>query len=105
MRDCVKKNIQVQLFVEMTPVEPVLKQALGHAWSALAPVIQAHYGLTTFTDEQVRLKGKMDRVYHARIVSPLMPIVALARAMLPYQGHNVRIEAVNYSPRIHSHVF
>lgn len=78
-------------------MEPVLKQALGSEWSSLAPVIQAHYGLTPFTDEQVRLKGNMDRVFHSRVVSPLIPVAALAGAMVPYRGHNIPIEVMNYS--------
>ena len=81
----------------MDSVEPVLKQALGSEWSALAPVIQAHYGLTPFTDEQVRLKGNMDGVFYSWVVSPFVHLAALAGAMVPYRGHDVPIEAVNYS--------
>ena len=81
----------------MNPIDPVLKQALGSNWSSLVPVIQAHYGLTPFTDEHVRLKGNMDRVFHSRVVSPLIPVAALAGAMVPYQGHNIPVEVVNYS--------
>ncbi len=77
--------------------EPVLKQALGAHWSLLAPVIQAHYDLSPFTDEQIHLKGNMDRVFHARVVSPLLPLAALAGAMVPYRGENVPVEVVNYS--------
>ena len=78
-------------------MEPVLKQALGSQWSSLAPVIQAHYGLAPATDQQVRLKGMMDRVFYSRVVSPLIPVAALAGAMVPYRGRNVPVEVVNYS--------
>lgn len=81
----------------MKRLEPVLKQALGPDWSSLAPVIQAHYGLTPATDEQIQLRGKMDRVFYSRVVSPLIPVAALAGAMVPYRGHNIPVEVVNYS--------
>jgi hypothetical protein len=78
-------------------VEHVLRQGLGSEWSSLAPVIQAYYRLTPFADEQVRPKGNMDRVFHSRVVSPLIPVAALAGAMVPYQGHNIPVEVLNYS--------
>src|SRR5215510_12816624 len=81
----------------MNTIEPVLRQALGSGWSSLAPVIQKHYGLTPFTNEQIRLTGNMDRIFYSRIVSPLIPIAAMAGAMVPYRGHNVPVEAINYS--------
>jgi uncharacterized protein DUF4166 len=81
----------------MNQTEPVLKQALGTQWSLLAPVIQAHYGLTPFTDEQVRLKGNMDRVSYSPVVGLLIPLATLAGAMVPYRGRNVPVEVVNRS--------
>ena len=81
----------------MNQTEPVLKQALGAQWSLLAPVIQAHYGLSPFTDEQVRLKGHMDRVSYSPIVGLLIPLATLAGAMVPYRGHNVPVDVVNRS--------
>ena len=81
----------------MKRIEPVLKQALGPEWSSLAPVIQAHYGLTPATDERIQLRGKMDRVFFSRFVSPLIPVAALAGAMVPYRGHDIPVEVVNYS--------
>jgi DNA-binding CsgD family transcriptional regulator len=83
----------------MNPTEPVLKQALGSQWSSLALVLQAHYGLTPFTDDQIHLKGNMDRLSHSPVVSPLLPLAALAGAMVPYRGNNVPVEVVNYSVR------
>lgn len=81
----------------MASTEPVLKQALGAQWDSLAPVIRAHYGLTPFTDEQVQLKGTMDRVSHASYVGLLMPFLLLAGAWVPYQGQNISAEATNFS--------
>ena len=81
----------------MKLLEPVLKQALGPEWSSLAPVIQAHYGLAPATDERIQLRGTMDRVFYSRVVSPLIPVAALVGAMVPYRGHNVPVEVVNYS--------
>jgi uncharacterized protein DUF4166 len=83
----------------MNPTEPVLKQALGSQWSSLALVLQAHYGLTPFTDDQIHIKGNMDRLSHSPVVSPLLPLAAFAGAMVPYRGNNVPVEVVNYSVR------
>jgi len=77
--------------------EPVLKQALGPQWSSLAPVIQAHYGLTPFTDEQIRLKGIMDYVSYSSIAAILMPFAVFTGALVPYRGQNVPVEATNQS--------
>lgn len=77
--------------------EPVLKQALGQQWYSLAGIIQAHYGLTPFTDEQVRLKGIMDRVSYSAVATLLMPFAVLAGALVPYRGKNVPVDAVNHS--------
>jgi hypothetical protein len=77
--------------------EPVLKQALGPQWDSLAPVIRAHYGLTPFIEEQVQLKGMMDRVSYASYVGLLMPFLLLAGAWVPYQGQNIPAEAINQS--------
>ena len=81
----------------MNLTEPVLKQALGSRWFSLAPVIQSHYGLTPFTEDQIHLKGNMDRVFHSSVVSPFLPLAALAGGMVPYRGSNVPVEVVNYS--------
>ena len=82
----------VCLFVKMKRIEPVLKQALGPEWSSLAPVIQAHYGLTPAVEERIQLRGKMDRVFYSQIVSPLILVAALAGVMVPYRGHNIPVE-------------
>ena len=81
----------------MNGTDPVLKQALGLGWSSLAPVIQAHYGLTPFTDEQIHLKGMMDRVTYSSIAVLLMPLAVFVGALVPYRGQNVPVDAINQS--------
>ena len=77
--------------------EPVLKQALGSQWSSLAHVIQAHYGLTPFTDKQIRLSGMMDRVSYSFVAALMMPFAVFSGALVPYRGKNVPVEAINQS--------
>ena len=81
----------------MNETDPVLKQALGSGWSSLAPVIQAHYGLTPFTGEQIHLKGLMDRVSYSSIAVLLMPFAAFVGALVPYRGQDVPVHAINQS--------
>ncbi|HKY53233.1 MAG TPA: DUF4166 domain-containing protein [Anaerolineales bacterium] len=81
----------------MNETDPVLKQALGPGWNSLAPVIQAHYGLTPFTDEQIHLKGIMDRVSYSPVATLLMPIAVFVGALVPYRGQDVPVQAINQS--------
>lgn len=81
----------------MNETDPVLKQALGQGWASLAPVIQAHYGLTPFTDEQIHLKGMMNRVSYSSIAALLMPFAVLVGALVPYRGWDVPVDAINWS--------
>ena len=76
---------------------PVLKQALGHEWDSLSPSVQAHYGLSPFTDQQIRVKGVMDRVSHSRLAALIAPFTTLAGALIPYTGTNVPVDVLNYS--------
>ena len=77
--------------------EPVLKRALGSQWSSLAHIIQAHYGLIPFTDEQILLSGIMDRVSYSLIAGFLMPFAVFMGALVPYRGQNVPVDAINQS--------
>jgi len=77
--------------------EPVLRQALGSDWSSLARVIQAHYGVTPFTDEQIHLQGMMDHVSYSSVAALLMPFAVFTGALVPYRGRNVPVQAVNQS--------
>jgi Domain of unknown function (DUF4166) len=81
----------------MNETDPVLKQALGPGWSSLAPVIQAHYGLTPCTDEQIHLKGLMDRITYSSIAVLLMPFASFVGALVPYRGRDVPVYAINQS--------
>ena len=81
----------------MNQVDPVLRQALGSGWSSLAPAIQTHYGLSPFTDEQIHLKGMMDRVSYSSLAALLMPFAVFAGALVPYRGQDIPVEAVNFS--------
>jgi Domain of unknown function (DUF4166) len=81
----------------MNKNDPVLKQALGSSWSSLARVIQTHYGLSPFTDEQIHLRGIMDRVSYSSVAVLLMPFAVVAGALVPYRGRNVPVDATNES--------
>jgi hypothetical protein len=81
----------------MNESDPVLKQALGSDWSSLARVIQTHYGLTPLTDEQIYLKGMMDRVSYSSVAALLMPFAVFTGALVPYRGQNVPVDAINAS--------
>src|SRR3972149_998965 len=81
----------------MPPTEPILKQALKDDWELLAPVIQAHYSLAPFTNEEIRLEGKMHEVSHSRFAKLLIPFARVVGALIPYHGSNVPVRVVNHS--------
>lgn len=79
----------------MSATESVVKQALQTRWDALAPVIQAHYGLSPFTDQSLQLKGSMESVSHSMFADFLIPFTTLVGALVPYHGKNVPVEVIN----------
>lgn len=81
----------------MNVTDPVLKQALGSGWASLAGVIQTHYGLRPFSNEQIHLEGVMERISYSSVAVPLMPFAVLAGALVPYRGRNVPVHAINAS--------
>ena len=81
----------------MITTQPVFKQALNAEWDSLAPVIQAHYALVPFTDQRLLVKGTMESVSHSSFAKLLIPLTALAGALVPYRGKNVPVEVVNQS--------
>ena len=83
----------------MNPSESVFKQALQTHWDALAPIIQAHYGLSPFTDQSLKFKGSMESVSHSMYAYLLIPFTTLVGALVPYRGNNVPVEVVNQTHR------
>lgn len=81
----------------MSTTEPVFKQALGAEWDSLAPVIRAHYSLPPFTDQSLRVQGRMDSVTHSLVAKLLSPFTTFFGALVPYQGKNVPVEVINQS--------
>ncbi len=63
----------------MSKTNSIFKQALQTQWEALAPVIQAHYGLSPFTDQRLLLKGKMESVSHSTFAAILNSIHGFGR--------------------------
>jgi hypothetical protein len=89
----------------MSSTEPIFKQALQTQWDVLAPVIRAHYGLLPFTDQSLQLKGSMESVTHSRSANLLIPFLALAGALVPYQGKDVPVEVLNHTRRDRSGLY
>jgi len=83
----------------MSTTEPIFKQALQAQWDALAPVIRAHYSLSPFADQSLRLKGSMESVSHSTFARLLIPFTTLVGALVPYRGRNVPVEVVNQTRR------
>jgi hypothetical protein len=81
--------------VVMSAAEPVFKQALQTHWDALAPIIQAHYDLSPFTDQSLQLKGCMDNLSNSMFTNLLIPFTTLVGALVPYRGKKIAVEVVN----------
>ncbi len=79
----------------MSATESIFKQALQTQWDALALVIQAHYGLSPFTEQSLQLKGSMESVSHSMFADFLIPFTTLVGALVPYRGKNVPVEVIN----------
>lgn len=63
----------------------------------MAPVLRAHYGLAPFTNQQIRMEGKMREVSHSLFAKLLIPFANLVGALIPYRGTNVPVEVLNQS--------
>jgi len=74
-----------------------MKQALGEHWASLGPSVQAHYSLSPFTNQTLRLKGVMESVSHSRLAALLIPFTSFFGALIPYSGKNVAVEVTNHS--------
>jgi len=74
---------------------PIFKQALQTQWDALAPIIQARYGLFPFAENSLQIQGSMENVSHSVYAKFLLPFMALVGAMVPYQGTNIPVSLTN----------
>ena len=63
------------------------EQVLGAQWDRLPPVIQKHYGLKI--GDSIRVSGKMSRVYHSALLTPLLHVAGWFGMLFPEQGENV----------------
>jgi hypothetical protein len=75
--------------------EPLLKHVLKSDWASLSPVLQAHYALTPFTDQQLRVTGVMDSVTHSARAILIIPFTTFAGALIPLQGRNIPVDVVH----------
>lgn len=76
---------------------PVLEQALGEDWVALAPVIRTHYGLRPFSNDVLRLEGEMREVTHSRLARRFLPFARVVGAHIPYRGTGIPVNVVQRS--------
>jgi hypothetical protein len=79
----------------MNSTIPIFKQALQSQWDMLAPVIQAHYRLSPFTEDSLQIQGSMESVSHSLYTKFLLPFITLVGALVPYQGRNVPLSLIN----------
>jgi hypothetical protein len=82
-----------------------LERTLGADFLKLAPVIQRHHRLRSPSAETLDVMGRMQEVWHARWLNPLLPLLRVLDAVVPYVGHDVpaivRCQADPNRPRVY----
>ncbi|MFC1748302.1 DUF4166 domain-containing protein [Pseudomonadota bacterium] len=76
---------------------PVIKQALGKHWDALAPIVKRHYDITPGEASKMIIRGTMDEVYHSPIAKLFLLPGRIFGALVPYKGKNIATEVCNWT--------
>lgn len=71
--------------------EPIIKQALGKDWDKLPEILQRNFDLRPGSDDEVRLKGVMQRISYSFIGRLFVYGGRLFGALVPYTGSDVPI--------------
>jgi hypothetical protein len=76
---------------------PVIRKALGNAWSELGEIVRRHYDITPGTASDMTIDGVMSEVYHSPVAKLFLLPGRLFGALVPYKGKNIPTRVRNWT--------